>query len=384
MNFSLRDEIKILAQNKRGPCISIFMPTHRAGLEISQDPIKLTNLLRQADKQLQELGLRAAEARELLSRADKLVKDTFFWRKQADSLALFISPEIFRTYQLPIKQDELVVVTNRFHLRPFLRVFSVDGQFFVLALSQKDVRLFESTRYDISEIVLSGIPKSIDEALKGETLANRQQFHTRVAGNAGNAASMFRGHGTGVGDSKADILRYFLMINEGVHHFLASGTQAPLILAAVDYLLPLYREANTYPNLWQEAVTGNPEGLSPRELQKQTWPLVEPYFRRVQKLAEEKLMNLTGTGLSSNNIEEIIAAAYFGRVDTLFVARGMHKWGLFAPEENAVSIHERAEPGDEDLLDYAALQTYLHRGAVYTVGPEEVPGEGAAAALFRY
>jgi len=383
MNFSLRDELKVLVQNTRGPCVSIFMPTHRAGVETSQNPIKLTNLLKQADRQLQELGVRGAEARELLGQVDELVKDPFFWRKQADGLAVFISPEIFRTYQLPLIPDELVVVTNRFHLKPLLRLFSVDGRFYILALSQKDVRLFQCTRYGISEVSLNNTPRSIAEALKYDDLSNKQQFHTRVAGHSGNTDSMFRGHGTGVDDPKIDILRYFLKINDGVRNVLKDD-QAPLILAAVDYLLPLYREANTHTNLLEEGITGNPDGLSPQELHKQAWPLVEPYFRKVQETAGSKLMDFTGTGLSSNDIEEIIAAAYFGRIDTLFVATGLHRWGLFAPEINTVQIHEQPEPGDEDLLDYAALQTYLHRGAVYTVKPEEIPGEGPAAALFRY
>lgn len=382
MNFALRDELRALVKNTRGPCVSIFMPTHRAGIETSQDHIKLTNLLRQADKQLHELGVRGPEAKDLLSQAEELVRDTFFWRKQTDGLALFISPEVFRTYQLPLDLNELVVVANRFHLKPLLRLFSVDGKFFILALSQKDVRLFQCTRYDISEVSLEGIPKSLEEALQYD-LSTKQRFHARMPGSSGNADSMFHGHGSGTDDSKTDILHYFIKVNAGVHSFL-KDSQVPLILAAVDYIMPLYREANTYANLFGEGIVGSPDELSPQELHKHAWPIVESYFRKEQEAALARIMDRTGTGLSSNDIEEIISAAYFGRVDTLFVATGLHRWGIFAPESNMVKIHEQAEPGDEDLLDYAALQTFLHRGSVYAVKPEEVPGEGPASALFRY
>jgi len=47
-------------------------------------------------------------------------------------------------------------------------------------------------------------------------------------------------------------------------------------------------------------------------------------------------------------------------------------------------VHETEEPGDEDLLDVAAIQTVLNSGTVYAVKAEEVPGGGPAAALFRY
>ena len=45
---------------------------------------------------------------------------------------------------------------------------------------------------------------------------------------------------------------------------------------------------------------------------------------------------------------------------------------------------EQVAAGDEDLLDLAAIQTLLHDGPVYAVEPEQVPGDGPLAALFRY
>lgn len=384
MDFALRDELNVLVQNTQGPCVSIFMPTHRAGIETNQAPIKLSNMLRQADKKLQEQGLRATEARELLSQAEELVKDAFFWRKQAEGLALFISPEVFRTYRLPLGMNEMVMVANRFHLKPLLGLFSLEGRFFLLALSQKDVRLFHGTRDGLSEMSLGNVPKSIGEALGNDDLSSKRQFHTRVmSGPSGGTNSMFRGHGTGIDDFKTDLLSYFIKINDGVHSLL-KDEQAPLVVATVDYLLPLYREANTYANLLSEGITGNPDELSPKELHKQACPLLESYFKRVQKIAGTKLIDLLGTGISSKDIKEIIPAAHFGRVDTMFVAVGLHQWGIFDPEMNTITVHEQAEPGDEDLLDYAALQTFLNRGTVYAVQPEDVPGGGPAAALFRY
>jgi len=42
--------------------------------------------------------------------------------------------------------------------------------------------------------------------------------------------------------------------------------KAPLVLAGVEYLFPIYQEANTYPDLVEEGITGNPENLKPEEL----------------------------------------------------------------------------------------------------------------------
>jgi hypothetical protein len=68
----------------------------------------------------------------------------------------------------------------------------------------------------------------------------------------------------------------------------------------------------------------------------------------------------------------------------LFVAVGLQRWGTFEPETNTVHVHEEAEPGDEDLLDFAAVQTLLNSGTVYAVELEKVPDEAPLAAVLRY
>ena len=68
----------------------------------------------------------------------------------------------------------------------------------------------------------------------------------------------------------------------------------------------------------------------------------------------------------------------------LFVAIGVQRWGSFDPDTDAVHWHDKAEPGDEDLLDFAAIQTFLNGGTVYAVEPENVPDDRHLAAIFRY
>jgi hypothetical protein len=48
-------------------------------------------------------------------------------------------------------------------------------------------------------------------------------------------------------------------------------------------------------------------------------------------------------------------------------------------------VHESRQPGDQDLLDLAAVQTLAHAGDVYAVTPDEVPdARSPVAAVFRY
>src|SRR5207253_3859107 len=82
------------------------------------------------------------------------------------------------------------------------------------------------------------------------------------------------------------------------------------------------------------------------------------------------------------NSTGIVTAAYHGRIQFLFVALGRDQWGTFDPSSQLIDMHEQQEPGDEDLVNLAAVYTLSHKGTVYAVAPEKVPGGVPMAAIF--
>jgi Bacterial archaeo-eukaryotic release factor family 3 len=383
MRIFTREELRILTESSQPPCVSVYMPTHRVPTENQQDRTRLKNLVRQAQDALTAYGVRPAEAESLLEPATRLLVAIPFWKNKRDGLALFISPGLFRQYQLPTRFESLVVVAHRFHVKPLLALLG-GNEFFVLALSQNSVRLFEGSRLGLSAVdEPEGVPKSLADALKYDEMEKQLQFQTGtgVAGGKGERAAMF--HGQDLADNKERIQRYFRQIDQGLRDLLREA-QAPLVLAGVEYLLPIYKEINTYQHLLNGGITGNPEGVSPEDLHRQAWALVEPYFKREQDDAAARYRQLAGTGRTSHDPKEIVPGAYHGRVEFLFVAVGRQQWGDYDPGADRLDLHPQAQPGSFDVLDLAATQTLLHGGAVYAVEASEVPDEALLAAVFRY
>lgn len=378
-----RAELKRLIDAPAGPCASLYMPAHRKGPETRQDPIRLKNLLREAEAQLAALGLRAPEVRALVEPGRALLDDTRFWAHQADGLALFLGHGLARAYRVPLALDELVVVTSRFHLKPLLRLLTGDGRFYVLALSQNELRMLEGSRDLVREVPLEGIPTSLADALRLDDPEKQLQFHTGAPGVGGGRAAIFHGHGAAADDVKPNLLRYFLQVNAGLREMLVDDT-APLVLAGVDYLLPIYREANTYAHLTEGGLPGSPESQALEELHARAWELVGPLFDRARDEAAAAYRRLAGTGRTSRHIPEVAAAASQGRVEILFAAAGVQRWGQFDPGAQQATLHEERQPGDEDLLDFAAVHSLVNGGAAYIVGQDRMPEDAVIAAVFRY
>ncbi|MHC9544861.1 MAG: hypothetical protein AB9903_35550 [Vulcanimicrobiota bacterium] len=278
MKIFTRKELEKLTEINKGPCISIYMPTHRAGRETEQDPIRFKNLVNDAEKHLQGTGLTGIEVEKTLAPAHKLHQDSDFWRHQSDGLALFLAPGVSHHYRLPFRFEESVVVDNSFHVKPLMPLLAGDSLFYMLALSQNEVRIFQGTRYGAQEIFPEDLPESVASILYGD-FEKQTNYHSGTPRGRGGRPAIHHGQGGANEESKDNILRFFQKINTGLHDLL-KGETAPLLVASVEYLLPLYRKANTYTYLMDEGLSGNPEELSAEKLHEKAWAIVQPYFQK--------------------------------------------------------------------------------------------------------
>lgn len=380
------NEIRTLVENVEGPCVSIYMPAHpRAEIESKQDQIRLQNLIREAGERLVNLGNKPRIVRQILAPVEALLPDDEFWRHQREGLAIFASGNLFRRYRLPMVLDEMAVVGGRFFVKPLLPLLTADGQFYVLAISQKDFRLLQCTRYTACEIDIEDVPKAVIHLMEYEERERYKGmgFHPAEPSVTGRFAPIFHGQTMGAEHTKKEVLEHFQRVDRALSKMLAME-QSPLVLAAVDYYHPIYREANTYPYLLERGIQGNPDGVSCEELHRLGWAIAEAYFARRYEEKALRYREARGTPRASNEVQDIVPAAYNGRVNALFVSLASRIGGSFAPETGEVRIMPDGQAEAGDLLDLAAVHTLLNRGDVFAVRPEDVPDSKPAAAFFRY
>jgi hypothetical protein len=92
----------------------------------------------------------------------------------------------------------------------------------------------------------------------------------------------------------------------------------------------------------------------------------------------------SGDPRAATAVPEIVKAARFARVDTLFLPDHGQAWGRFDESRDEVTVRGTPEAGDVDLLDQAAVDTLRNGGAIFTLSREELPLGAPVAAVLRY
>lgn len=363
--------------------VSLFMPTHRTGNQVRQDPIRFGNLVDEAEEQIRacEGGRLSAEFQEMLRPARDLIEDQDFWNRQNGGLAVFLDPDGMEVLQLPDEFTERCVVNERYHVKPLLPRLTGDTQYYVLTLSRNDVRLLRCTRDTVEQLPQGEIPASLEEALGREVEHESLQGHiTHRQGGPGRLT--FHGHGKGDDDRAEELVSFLQKVDAAVDDRLASK-RGPVVLAGTDAVTSAYRKHSRLgARIVETTVSGSPDDHTDVELHDRSWPLVEATLDAPFERALSEYARLAGTGLTADRLEEVLTAVSEGRVRTLVVAIDAEHWGRLDSDTNTIETHETRHPGDEDLVDRAAVLGH-GRGAevVYAVTADMPGGRPLAAVL---
>lgn len=367
-------------------CISIYFKTFKLGADIKQNPIRFKQRIREAEDKLYNMKFTKKDVESILKPASNLVDETKFWQNQKEALAVFILEEDINYYKLPYEVEDKTVLGRKFFTNPLIPLVSDDEEYLVLAISQNENRLFKGSKQEIKEIEMKNAPKSV-EAMKVDDDPNFEDPIKIANPDVSNSLvynKATQGQASENDFNKNELTRYFRAIDEALDKYKKKNT--PLVLAGVEYLIPIFREKSKYPNILEEYIRGNPEILNDKQLHVKSWEIIEEKFIKIQQLAEEKYHQYKGqkNELHSNSLSKILPQAFKGQIETLFIADTLEKWGRFYPEEDKVKIYSDEKFDSEDLVGVAINLTMSRGGSVYSLSQDEIPDKEEIAAVLRY
>ena len=369
-----------LLDDREGPCLSLYQPTHRDFPQRQQDPIRFRNLVRELEASLQQKYPNRAVA-PLLAPFHALADDNRFWDHNLDGLAVLGAPGMFLVHRLQRPVPELAVAADSFHTKPLMRIVQSADRYQILALNRHSARLFEGNRDRVDEIPLAaGVPGSMDEVVGGDPERDRA---TRTYGRVEPGVMGRHGAGDAKQDAvDADTEQFFRAVDRAVleHHSRTSGL--PLLLAALPEHHHLFRKVSTNPHLLA-TLDVDASTLSLEELRKRAWELILPrYLERLQGLVdafEEAQAKQHGSG----DLSDVARAAVEGRVATLLLEAERRIPGRI-DAHGAIDLDESGDPLVDDVLDDLGERVLRNGGEVVIVPAERMPTRSGLAAICRF
>ena len=240
--------------------VTIYSPYIAANSpENNPNRTQLKDLIKEASQLLISKHVSKREVDTILEPAKKLLDSDEFSTNSKHSLALFMHHDFFSHYHLPVEDvNKYVVVGGSFKLQPITKLESYNMTYYVLMISYNGAQLFKGDLYDIKKIKFQKIPKTMLQELNIDEFDKLRGLHTVARVSEGKGSKQYHGEFEKSQINKDMLVQFFRKIDSELHKVI-KDEKIPLILAGVDYLLPLYRQVNTYKYLSEKEIIGNVE-----------------------------------------------------------------------------------------------------------------------------
>lgn len=263
MQLPTNTEIQILSGWRAPESVTIYSPyIEPSSADNNPNRIQLKNLLKEAHRLLAAKRLGEREIDKILKPAKDLIDGDEFSTSSKRGLALFLNLDLFYYYHLPpTDMKPYVIVDKKFKTGPLAKLLNGNLHYYVLVLSFNGVQLFKGDRYNLKKLKFQKKPVGMMEDLNIDELPNERQLHVVAALDTGRKSKRYHGQYNETETNKDLLTQYFRHIDHRLRSYI-KNKRAPLIIAGVDYLLPIYQQVNTYPHLFDKEIIGSIEHLS--------------------------------------------------------------------------------------------------------------------------
>jgi len=368
----------------QGPVATLLMPMERRGAETRKNHIVFKNLLRTARETVADGTHGSADLAVRLAALESFDAPTHdFWQNQEEGLALVVDAGGQVTaYKVPFTLTPYVSIDANPYLGPLLRLAGGTVYYF-LVIDLNLLRLYRATAWQLKEMPLNGLPRSLAESISHEQAGDASyQPGGRREQEAGVSAS---NHGVTDHETRQLKIRQFL---ERVNKNLAGNferREKPLVVLGPPSEAGYFRSICSYAHLVDEGIHINPSALTPDGLRECICGWVRERDLHDRQQALTVLADSVAAGKGSTDFASVVKAAADGRVSSLFAKAGERRYGVNDRNTDTVTVHESPQEGDVELVEAAVLAAAEGGAAIhYFEGDEKLPGDACLAASYRY
>lgn len=357
MNVKLKKLKNVVSEN----CITIILNTHRTSPDNQMDSIALKNLIKDAEERL-FTDEKKRDAKHLVDRLKDL-ETQIDHRQNLESLILFVNDNIAEYTRLPIAVENRVVIDNTFATRDLIRAMHLENHYYVLVLSQQEVRLIEA--FNDKVIAEVGNPFPIDNS----------QFHSTTRAELSNASRQ-----TNL------IAEFFNQVDKEVNQLRKENPLPVLICTEESNYHEYLKIADEKQSIFDTFLGGNRLNEKAHAIVTEGWKTVKDYTVEKNNTRKQELKKAVSQNKFLSDTNDILQAIKEGRVQTIFIEQGNFQPALWENDHiQYVSDKLRDKKGIvDDIYDELIELNMSYGGDVVFLPKGELSKFNGFGAITRY
>lgn len=316
----LKEDLLKMQKEKGQICVSVIVPTHKLSPERRADKPEVDKALENA-RQFLQFKYEESEIKPLLKSLDELYKSIDF-NHNPEGLGLYVSPNIKLLVQFPFPVEEKVMVGDNFELRDLVYKMNYSKPYFVLLLTEKEIKLFEGTWNILNEINDNNFPKEYKE----EYIYNPPSRGTPAAGYA---------HVRNVEKEKSALkdIRFrdfFREVDESLNDYPVNDI--PLILLGTEKELALFGDLLAHKKKIISKIDRSFNYTHPIGLATIAWPAMRSHLDNETTELIKQFIEKIGEHHGIHGVEEVWKAVQEGRGLKLLVEKDFRQPGFLVKD----------------------------------------------------
>jgi Bacterial archaeo-eukaryotic release factor family 3 len=344
--------LKDLLKAKGETCVSIIIPTHPLSYERRGDKIELKKAVRDAkDELIRHVTYEQFQTYEAV--LEEWVKKVDYTRN-LEGLGMFVSPSVNVLFKFPFPVKEKIVVSNSFEIRDVAYTESFAAPYYVLVLSEKNVRLLRGSLDTLVEIEDENFPDVYEDDHEYQK-PNRSSSYASQS-----TVQTYEGDKSVVVKMRTG--QFFRVIDKRLTTYLVDE-KTPLIIVAPNEEIALFEHKSKH----QKNITGKIKGNYTFLNESQLAELVFPEYVRYTKAQTLKLIRKytesIGYNLGVEGVNDIWHAVKEGKGRKLVVEKDFTQEAYTQSGENRLLFKEPqgAHKVIRDVID-DIIETMMGKG----------------------
>ena len=327
--------LKKLQNNKKTPCVSVIVPTHKKSSERTVDKLEVTKAINKAKELVFSKYGKKGTGENIINELNTLTSNIDYVHNN-QGIGFFASEDVSCVVEFPFEVKEKITVGNTFEIRDVLYLEETMINYYVLLINEKKVKLFLGNGENLKEVKDKNFPSNFYE---------EYEYERPSRGNSsGNSLKSTE-------KDKSIVKEMRLMANlkktDGkLSPYTANNT--PFVLCGnpkdLGYFLKVYKN---HMNIAGK-VSGNYVHENTTVLGKMTFKKLKSYLAKVQNELLEKLDEAIGKKLAVTGIRDVWKAAKAGKGLTLLVEKDYIRPGFV--KKNSPELFMRPPVEEHEIL----------------------------------